>query len=260
MNQINPTTDEEYQQQLDQEYRDRGSDYLDSMDELLDQAFQESADYRRLIEAIHDKARDLKGLGASYGYSVVTVLAHRMDDYLSELTALSRDQVRELQLFADRLRVAISQLENPDAEVIAAMVRSLPAKPGFRVEDIEILNIEIMLVLPPGAATRFVTAELQECGYRVTNVASPVDAIRLAVQSRPDLVIASAVLPDLSGIDLACAFSAMPATRKVAVALLTSLGRDDDSLLALPATVPIVRKGSSFGDDVAAALAVLGIT
>jgi CheY-like chemotaxis protein len=71
------------------------------------------------------------------------------------------------------------------------------------------------------------------------------------------MVIISAVMPDLSGIDLAIALAAMPATRNVSTALITSLDDDDEYLRLLPGSVPVIHKGASFGDDIAEALSRL---
>jgi hypothetical protein len=52
----------------------------------------------------------------------------------------------------------------------------------------------------------------------------------------------------------------MPSTRDIKVAMLTSYGWGHPSLHELPARVPVIRKGSGFGDDLAEALARLQIT
>ena len=64
-------------------------------------------------------------------------------------------------------------------------------------------------------------------------------------------------MPELSGIDLAVALSAMPATRNIPCALITSLDPEDEYLKFLPGRVPVIHKGPSFGDDLADALSAL---
>ncbi len=61
-------------------------------------------------------------------------------------------------------------------------------------------------------------------------------------------------MPDLGGIDLCVALKAVPATRKIGVAVITSLDRDDADLKPLPPTVPIIQKSACFGDDLVKAL------
>ena len=62
-------------------------------------------------------------------------------------------------------------------------------------------------------------------------------------------MIISAMVPELSGINFAIAFAAMPATRNIPTAIITSLSADDDYLKFLPRKVPVIFKGPSFGDD-----------
>ncbi|MCH8835401.1 MAG: hypothetical protein IH925_05600, partial [Proteobacteria bacterium] len=95
------------------------------------------------------------------------------------------------------------------------------------------------------------------CGYRITTVTSTFEALPLIVRTKPDMVIISAVMPNLSGIDLAIALAAMPATRNVPMALITSLDADDEYLKLLPDSVPVIHKSPAFGDDLAEALSRL---
>ncbi len=144
-------------------------------------------------------------------------------------------------------------------------VRRLPQKPGpqragFDVADVVVSEVEVMLAMPGEAATHFVTQQLQECGYHVVKVPSPFEAFEQAVRTRPDLLLVSAVMEGLSGMDLASAAQAMTATSGTKVALLTSMDLDDPHLRQLPDGVPVIRKGPEFGDDLAEALTVLGIT
>lgn len=84
-----------------------------------------------------------------------------------------------------------------------------------------------------------------------------LDAMPLIIRTKPDLVIISAMMPELSGIDLASGLAAMPATRNIPTALITSLPHDDPYLQLLSDRVPIIHKSASFGDDLAEALSNL---
>ena len=155
-----------------------------------------------------------------------------------------------LDLVSDILEGRIS----PDADA-AQVVRTLPARPSsFSVDDLDIRNVEVMLVMLYGAQTRYVEREMQQCGYRVTIVTSTISALEQAIFTKPDLIIINAVMPGLSGIDLAVALQAMPQTRNTPSALITSFEPGDEQLRFLPERVPIIRKGKTFGDDLAEAL------
>ena len=124
----------------------------------------------------------------------------------------------------------------------------------------QVLDVEVMTVMPKGTATTIVEKELRACGYRVSNVEDPIQALVYAVRTKPDMVMASGVLPGLSGVDLACAFNAMPVTKDIPVVLFTSFDRGHKSLVALPEAVPIVKKGGTFSEDLANALFDSGLT
>jgi PleD family two-component response regulator len=188
------------------------------------------------------------------------VIAHRLEDYISDSGRIGRDQIDDLQKFIDKMQDVLRK--KPDDKSVDAkeVVRSLPVKASFDPRAVSNTNVEIMLVMPKGAGARFVEKELRGCGYRVNNVPAPFMAFEMALITRPDMIIASAVLADLDGIDLACAFRAMPKTQQIPFAIITSLSLDDGSLNALPKDLPIIRKGANFGEDLARTLDFLGIT
>jgi CheY-like chemotaxis protein len=70
------------------------------------------------------------------------------------------------------------------------------------------------------------TILLEESGYSVAAAPTGADAVRLASERTPDLVLLDLGLPDISGIDVARSIKANPATKNVPVVALT--GRDDD--------------------------------
>ena len=76
---------------------------------------------------------------------------------------------------------------------------------------------------------------------------------------RPDLIIVTGVLDTLSGVDVVSAFRAMPATGAIPVALITGDTKEEALADGLPAHVPIIRKGTDFGDDLTDALTEVGI-
>src|SRR3546814_7721276 len=85
------------------------------------------------------------------------------------------------------------------------------------------MDKDVTLVLPQRSAAKVVGRELAACGYRVPTVLNPIEALELILETRPDLVITAQVLPRMSGVDLACALAAMPATKPIPDAPLTRL-------------------------------------
>jgi CheY-like chemotaxis protein len=216
---------------------------------------------RKLPDGLPDVVRrgqrlalSMRAQAETLGLSPLAAVGLRLGDYLSETRnvpgpLLLDDLERFVELALDIGEGRVP----PDAEQ-GPLVRRLPAKRGFAPADIEVRDVEVMLVMEQGAQTHFVERELQQCGYRTVQVRSTFEAMPLIVRTKPDMVIVSAVMPGLSGIDLTIGLSAMPETRNVPVALITSLDPDSEALQLLPKRVPIIKKGPAFGDDLFHAL------
>lgn len=206
-----------------------------------------------VTEALRALAFDMKGHSHNFGLSIVHTVAHRLGDYLSSVDVLSNNELADSQVFIELLNDAVSGDISPDTDV-SQLVRGLPAKPLLDPANVEVREAEIMLVMIHGAATKKVQRELQECGYRVTIVTSTFDALPLIIRTKPELVVISAVMNELNGIDLTIALKAMTETRNIPVALITSFGREHENLRHLPKNVPVIQKGPTFPDDIADAL------
>ncbi len=245
---------EEFVEQIRKEFVDEAVETVQTLDVMLDAGRHGRADPADLVTAFRRSALQLRGQAANLGFRGLSAVAHRLDEYLTA----ARDPLPprtwpDLQAFLDVMLQLVEGGQPADADP-SAMVRRLPPKLGFDLGDIEVRNVEVMLVMPPGTQTHFVERELQQCGYRVSVVPDTVLAFAMVVQTMPDLVIVSAVMPGLDGIDFAIGLTAMPSTRNIPMAVITSLASDDERLKLLPRKVPILRKGPSFGDDLFAAL------
>lgn len=86
----------------------------------------------------------------------------------------------------------------------------------------------LVLVVEDSDAIRTAfTILLEESGYTVAAAPTGADAVRLAGERIPDLVLLDLGLPDISGLDVARRIKGDPATRDIPVVALT--GRDDDT-------------------------------
>ena len=240
------------------EFLDYADDALGELDALIAAAGLSGVDTAATIDAIRRSGHNLKGMGGSFGFPLITLLAHRMEDYFLGRQKLSRRTLNDAQLFVDRMREALEGGFDGVSE--AEVVRTLPAKTDFNVADVSKQDVEVLSIMPHSAMTQMIEREFQACGYRVVTVSQSFTAIETAVRTRPDLIVASAVMEDLSGVDLVCALHAMPASRDLPCMILTSLDLDNVFFAALPHGTPLVRKGLEFADDLAAALAKLGLT
>jgi CheY-like chemotaxis protein len=72
-----------------------------------------------------------------------------------------------------------------------------------------------------------VASRLERSGYDVLTCANGAEALRLAVDRLPALVILDVEMPEMNGLEVAQALRANDATRDIPIVLLT--GRDDDA-------------------------------
>lgn len=240
--------------EMRQEFVDEAVETLQALDVGLDAGRHGRKPEAEVVAEFRRAALRLKGPAANFGLRLLGTVAHRLDDYLANAASPLPPRVwSDLQAFLDLL-LALAEARQPADADPAGLVRGLPPKLGFDPKDIEVRNVEVMLVMPHGAQTRFVEREMQQCGYRVAIVSDTIEAFAHAVQTKPDLIVVSAIMPHLDGIDLAIALVSMPSTRNIPIAVITSLDEGDDRLSLLPKKVPVVHKGPSFGDDLFKAL------
>jgi two-component system, OmpR family, phosphate regulon response regulator PhoB len=78
-----------------------------------------------------------------------------------------------------------------------------------------------------------VAYHLAKAGYRVSTAASGPDALHVARQERPALVVLDLMLPGISGFEVLEALRADGATREIAVLLLTARKEEPDRIRGL---------------------------
>ncbi|TAN56368.1 MAG: response regulator [Magnetospirillum sp.] len=245
---------QEVVEQLRQEFVAELIETLQTLDMAFDSARNGHKDLRQVVTDCRRAAVLFRGQASNFAMHRLATVAHRLDEYLTNTPEVAPPRIwDDVQGYFDLMMRLAEGKDGKDSDP-ASLVRALPAKLGFDLGDIEIRNVEVLLVMPHGAQTRFVERELQQCGYRVSMVPDSLQAFGMVVQTKPDLVIISAVMPALEGIDLAMALSAMPSTRNIPLAVITSLDKDDDALKLLPKRVPVLFKGASFADDLFMAL------
>ncbi|HVM86362.1 MAG TPA: hypothetical protein VMW18_20875 [Candidatus Binatia bacterium] len=202
---------------------------------------------------------DMAGQARNFGLSMLETVADQAQNYLTAIDKLDDEANDDLGKYLDVIQDLLQDLlgDGHHAEGdIRKMVRELPTR-RINVDldaPQEIRDVEVVLVMAPGTQQTFVERELRACGYRATAIPDTLKALAYAIRAKPDMMIVSAVMPNLSGIDLALAVSAIPATRNIPLAIITSLDAGDPQLKVLPKNVALIRKTSAFGDDLTKAL------
>lgn len=244
------------------EFIDEARDVMNELDVMLGNVRSATVPQAEAIQSMLRHFHNLRIGARSVGLMAVEVVLHQMEDFVDGLTELGEREFDGLNAFTDMLHKTLKDdgQETTSASALREMVKQMPTARTFDVNDIELLDIVILLVSPQRSSGLIIERELVACGYRVVHVVKSFEALEMAVRLQPDMIIAPAVLDELSGVDLACAILSMPSTRHIPFALLTSFGWGAASLEGLPLRAAVIRKGASFGDDLAEALARFSIT
>jgi len=253
---------EDVDRQLEAEFKQDVEDTLSELDILLGNLRSNTEPADSGLTLLRNHAHNLLVQGRGLNIPSVDLLGHRLGEYLGEVSDLSPNNLDDTQTFIDKLH-GVLEGDAAVADDTPALIRELPAKPVADVDfgDITPTDIEVLLIVPERFMGRIVEKELAACGYRISNARTSFDGFKMALQTRPDMVIASMELTgEMTGIDLACAFAAMPQTHAMPFALLTSYDWGNNALDRLPPRAALLRKGKEFGGDLAEALARFRIT
>ncbi len=160
-------TDESRDQILAQlriEFLDDARERLEDIADELEKNETANRDVEETLLAIRHQCHSLKGMGGSFGFPTITLVAHRLEDYLARAHVVNAKIVRDIDIYCQCLLDIISAGENPEPDAAAEIIRALPAFSLFEVEDIVPLITEVMLVTPSKTIGAIVGHELAECG------------------------------------------------------------------------------------------------
>jgi len=232
-----------------QEFIEGCEDRLDEVDACLARLRnQEGASGDQILE-IKRQVHSLKGMGATFQYPSVTLIAHALEDYFETLFEVSQDGVFDVQMFVDRIReIAEVQTDLPRDDVLE-MLQSMPLKARRRAVTKDDKELTLLLHMPQGIQRKIIGKELSQFGFNVIIADSALNAIGVGLSLRPDVIMSTMVADDLSGIELAGVFHAMNATRTCPFLLVTAKDVAPDVVADLPANVTILRKGLHFAKD-----------
>jgi two-component system, chemotaxis family, response regulator PixH len=88
----------------------------------------------------------------------------------------------------------------------------------------------ILIVEDTLSEMELITHYLRESGYSVISAVSAKDALNLAIEQKPDVIVTDIVMPGMSGFELCRNLKKNPATEKVPVVICTSKNQEIDRL------------------------------
>lgn len=244
---------------LRQTFREESTERLAGMDRMVEEVLGQKRPFAAAAAQLRRDTHTLKGMGEASGFPLVSLVAHRLENYLDDIDpAHAADALLDIRAHIDAMDKAMEGHGVDDA-AIARVLRSLPIPRAFNPDDVELRNVEALLVTSSRVVGRLVARDLAACGIRAILTQSATEAFTLAIRMKPNLIITSATMAELPGTDLARALMAMATTNKIPVAILTSLAEGDPGRKALPTGIPTIRTGPHLSDDLAAVITAYGI-
>lgn len=251
--------DAEYMETLRNEFVDECKDRLESITTNLENIINNIGDISYNLLVIRRDIHSIKGMGSSFGYPAVTTITHRAEEFLIGCQEFNVQDSADLYKYIDYIQELIKTEKQPSSEEIAKIVRNLPSR--FNVD--EVLQgskvVETLSIIPTGVQQRLINDELRNCGFRTSSIASSIEAIEIVMHTRPDLILVSTVIDEISGIEMINILRSIKSIKAIPVILMTSFSEKKLSVQDLPPNIAIARKGDNFVEDLSQCLIELDI-
>ncbi|MFD2206268.1 response regulator [Kiloniella antarctica] len=239
---------------LRDEFVDQCRITTDDLESLLNQVYDGQSNDVTAIQFIRREMHNLKGQGAVFGYPVIGMIAHRLEDYLARVTVLTLPTINEVNIYLDHIRGIISQ-GNPLTEAeVTELVRSLPQAGFSDRSDVEketiVEDVEVMVATSSKLHHRRLERAITNPGWRLVTFSSTLELLQNALVSPPNGVIVSGEMPLVTGIELACVFQTLSKVKNIPFAVLSSRAKSDSRFKDLPSSVELISTGNEFDHDV----------
>ena len=232
---------------------------LDDIDTIIDNIYNERGNRGDQFFQLQRDVHSIKGSAGTHGLHLLTLVAHRLEDFLEAAPRLSNEEWRSVQIYIDEMRNLINLGDDlEDERERERIIQSLPHAQESSTEFSEQKNrkVTVLVVMPAGVQRKVIGKELAACGFDLSFTDRPVEAIRLVMDLQPDAVISNQEFRNMTGVELAKVLKDIKLTSKTPFALLTS---SDLDLSSLPKGTHIIHKGMTFVDDLTNYMVNIGL-
>ncbi len=233
------------------EFIDDSAERLDRIDAQIDRMYRGTGDGNDVFIEFQRDIHSLKGSAGTYGFSAVTLIAHRLEDYIEASPLLKNEHLLDVQAYIDHIRKILESGNDAPKEQLEKILASLPSSVVTKSQQTEHRKVTVFLVMPKGVQRKMITTELNSCGFELVFSDHPLEAFGLAISLQPDLILSSVEFDRFSGMEFARALRVVNATNDIPIVLLTSYDAQKLQLGEIPANTKIVHKGSDFTADLA---------
>jgi len=226
---------------LKESFIESATEKLNNLDTMIETLQNISVEGDDVITDFRGQVHSLKGIGGTFGFPLVSVICHRLEEYIETERTFSAEEFDQIQMFIDQIRVIIEAGDNPGDAESKIILADLPTPPELTPVTRPAVDVKIVLASPMAALRELAEFFLVEQGCRVFSTDSSVEAFQLAVENRPDLVITSVQMEAMGGIDLGRAVAAVSVLKGTRVSLMTSSADVGDLSVGIPKEFSCIR-------------------
>lgn len=92
---------------------------------------------------------------------------------------------------------------------------------------------KILIVEDSPSELKLMSQYLKDSGYNVIQAGGGKEALELALEEKPDVIVTDVVMPGMSGFELCRSLKRDPATQKVPIVICSSKNQEIDRLWAM---------------------------
>ncbi len=229
-----------------------------SLPGLLSHSTMKSA-VQEYMRQIHS----LKGTAPSFGFNFIGIICHKLEDYFVNTPVYSRKEISDISAYLREIEQILERRRDPSDTECATIFRRLPDYFDPQTIAIGVNPISGLFIGPRDVQFLIIEKQLKNCGIRPTNITTSLGGIEVALRTRPDFIMASNIIDNISGFEVISALKAFKATKGIPSMLIISESDYNkfktNQSLAMPKGVMVIRKGAKFSDDFADALTTLNI-
>lgn len=243
---------------LKQDFLESSLEKLDDIDTIIDNIYNDRGERGEQFFQLQRDVHSIKGSAGTHGMHLLSLVAHRLEDFVEAAPRLKNDQWRQVQLYIDEMRNLIDMGRDPGESEQQTILQRLPHAQEAHKEFSEQAKkkVTVLVVMPAGVQRKVIGTELASCGFDLSFTDRPVEAIRLIIDLKPDAVLANQEFPGMTGTELANVLHAIKATRDIPFALLTAMDHIPDEL---PKGTKVVHKSKNFTSDLTEYLVDIGL-
>jgi len=241
------------------DFIDNSLDKLDEIDNIINAIYSNCENRGEKFFQLQRDVHSIKGSAGTHGLHLLTLVAHRLEDYIEASSRLTQEQWRSVQEYVDVMRKLLNTGIEPTENERTKILQSLPhaqQKSDAAFSEQKKKRVTILIVMPPGVQRKAMGRELASCGFDLSFTDRPVEAIRLVMDLQPDAVISDHNFRNMTGSELANVLQDIKITQHIPFALLdggSAAGAD------IPESTRIIHKDSKFADDLTEYLVDIGL-